>query len=112
MSIFENQMSRRYLGEDGYWYLFCVSCGKHRPETEFYNKKGSTFGKTSRCKLHFSKKDKDDDGSMDYMKLSPLTESDFKGARDVLIKLGYTFDSELSIHEQFMLKHGLNEKGK
>ncbi len=109
---FGNNLSRRYLGDDGYWYLFCRSCGKHRVETEFYNKKGSLYGKSPRCKLHFNKRDEDDDKSMDYLKLNPLTEDDFKGARDVLTKMGYDFDSELTIHQQFMKKHGLDEKKK
>lgn len=107
---FENQLSRRYLGDDGNWYLFCRSCGKHKPETEFFNKKGRPFGKDSRCKLHFNNRDTDDDKSMDYLKLNPLSEDDFKGAREVLERLGYDFTSEDPIHVQFEKKHNLNGK--
>lgn len=103
---FEDQLSRRYLGEEG-WMLFCRSCGRHRPETEFYAKKGRPFGKDSRCKLHHSRKDEDDDGTLDYLKLNPLSEGDFKETRDVLIRLGYDFNSEDPIHVQFEKKHGL-----
>ena len=106
---FKDQLSRRYLGEDG-WMLFCRSCGRHRLETEFYNKKGRPFGKDSRCKLHFNVKDDDDDGTMDYMKLNPLTEDDFKNTRELLITLGYDFESEDPIHVQFEKKHGLHKK--
>lgn len=107
-SKFEEQMSRRYMGQDG-WMLFCVACGKHRLESDFYNKKGSRFGKASRCKLHFNTREPDDDKSMDYLKLNPLTEDDFKGARDILIKLGYDFNSEDPIHVQFEKKHNLKK---
>lgn len=104
---FEDQLSRRYLAEDGYWYVFCRSCGKHKPETEFYKKKGRPFGLDSRCKIHFNKKDEDDDGSMNYLKLNPLSEDDFQGAKNLLVELGYDFTSEDSIHVQFLKKHGL-----
>ena len=107
-----NNLSRRFLADDGYWYLFCRSCGKHRPETEFYNRKDALYGKSARCKLHFNKKDDDDDGSMDYLKLNPLTDDDFKGARELLIRLGYDFDTDIPIHKQFELKHKLNKKDK
>jgi hypothetical protein len=100
-------ITRRFMGEDGQWHLFCRACGKHRPENEFYNKKNSPFGKDSRCKLHFNKKEKDDDTSTNYLKLNPLTENDFKEAKQLLIRLGYDFDSDVSIHQQFMLKHNL-----
>jgi len=104
-SKFEDQLSRRYIGDDGHWYLFCRSCGKHRPETEFYNKKNSPFGKDSRCKIHFNKKEKDDDPSMNYLKLNPLTENDFKMAKELLVMMGYRFDTDIPIHIQFNRKH-------
>lgn len=105
-------MSRRYLGDDGFWYLFCRSCGKHVIETNFFNKKDGSFGKTSRCKLHYNNRDEDDDGSMDYLKLSPIKDEDFKGARNLLERLGYTFDTDESIHSQFLKKHNLNGETK
>lgn len=106
-NLFEEQLSRRYMGEDGYWYLFCRTCGKHKPETEFYKKKGRPFGRDSRCKIHFNKIDEDDDPSLNHLKLNPLTEDDFRGAIDLLKLLGYSFDSDDSIHIQFKKKHGL-----
>lgn len=107
-----NKLTRRYLGDDGNWYLFCRSCGKHKPETEFYNKKDGTFGKAARCKLHYNNKDKDDDGSMNYLHLNPLTEDDFKTTREVLERLGYDFTTTETIHEQFMRKHNLKKDEK
>ena len=106
--LFKDQLSRRYLSEDG-WMCFCRACGKHKLCSEFYKKKDRPFGIDSRCKIHFNKRDSDDDGSMDYMKLNPLSENDFKGAKDLLIKLGYTFDTEVSIHDQFIIRHGLQK---
>lgn len=105
---FEDQLSRRYMGEDGLWYYFCRACGKHKPESEFFKKSGRPFGIDSRCKIHFNKKDDDDDGTMDYLKLNPISENDFKGAKEVLIKLGYDFTSEDPIHIQFAKKHNLH----
>jgi hypothetical protein len=106
----ERYISRRYLNDDGVWYLFCRSCGKHRPEIEFYNKKNSPFGKDSRCKIHFNTKEPDDDGSMNHLKLNPLTEDDFKQTKEFLIKLGYSFDTEEPIHIQFEKRHNLIPK--
>jgi hypothetical protein len=104
---FVNNLRRRYLNEDGFWMVFCRTCGKHRPETEFYKKKGRPFGLDTRCKIHFNSKDEDDDPSMNYLKLNPLTDDDFKGAREVLQRLGYSFDTDVPIHIQFAKKHGL-----
>ena len=103
----EQTITRRYMGEDGQWHLFCRSCGKHRPETEFYNKKNSPFGKDSRCKIHFNKHEKDDDSSTNYLKLNPLTENDFKHAKELLMMLGYNFETDIPIFEQFNKKHNL-----
>jgi len=105
--LFQQQLSRRIMGDDGYWLLFCRSCGKYKPETEFYRKKDRPFGRDSRCKIHFNKKDVDDDPSLNHLKLNPLSEDDFKGAQRVLEILGYRFDTEESIHLQFKKKHGL-----
>ena len=106
----QETISRRYLNEDGVWYLFCRSCGKHRPEVEFYNKKNSPFGKDSRCKLHFNTKEKDDDGTNSHLKLNPLTEEDFRQTKEFLIKLGYSFDTDEPIHIQFERRHNLISK--
>ena len=107
---FEQHLSRRIMGDDGLWTYFCRSCGKYRPETEFYKKKGRPFGLDSRCKLHFNRKDEDDDKSMEYLKLNPLSEDDFKETQEFLVKLGYDFNSKDPIHVQFEKKHGLHKK--
>lgn len=104
---FQQQLSRRIMGNDGLWLVFCRSCGKYKPETEFYKKKSNAWGVDSRCKIHFNRKDQDDDGSYDYLKLNPITEKDFKDTQELLIKLGYRFDTEETIHSQFLKKHNL-----
>ena len=106
----QNEITRRYLGEDGMWYLFCRSCGKHIVETNFYNKKNSPFGKDSRCKLHFNKREPSEDSSMSHLKLNPLKEEDFRQTKEFLIKLGYSFDTGVPIHVQFEIRHNLIDK--
>lgn len=104
--LFQQQLSRRIMGDNG-WELFCRTCGKYKPESEFYRKKGRPFGRDSRCKIHFNKLDEDDDPSYNYLKLNPLSEDDFKGAQELLMMLGYSFDTDEPIHIQFAKKHNL-----
>jgi hypothetical protein len=102
---FQQYLSRRVMTEEG-WALFCVQCGQYVAETNFYKKKGSTWGYDSRCKIHYTRKDKDDDGEMDYLKLNPLTEDDFIQTQIMLEKMGFKFGpGEKSVHEQFMDRH-------
>jgi hypothetical protein len=105
--IFQQQLSRRIMGEDGLWLVFCRTCGKYKPETEFYKKKKNAWGVDSRCKIHFNRKEKDEDKSNDHLKLNPLTEDDFRQTQMLLQKLGYRFDTDESIHIQFLKKHKL-----
>jgi hypothetical protein len=85
---------------------FCTICGQYRPEKDFYKDNKSSWGKSSRCKRHFTKKDKDDDGDNAHLKFSKISESDFIGARKLLQKLGY--DTSQNVAEQFNKKHKLN----
>ena len=57
---FEQYLSRRMMGETG-WVYFCRQCGLYLPEGNFYKSKDSKWGLDSRCKIHHSRKDEDDD---------------------------------------------------
>ena len=103
---FEYHLSRRMLGEQGGFNYFCRQCGLYLPEGNFYKSKDSKWGLDSRCKIHHSRKDEDDDGEMSYLKLNPITEDDFILTQQLLERLGYTFTGQ-TIHEQFMIKHKL-----
>jgi hypothetical protein len=103
---FEYHLSRRMLGDNGGWVYFCRVCGVYLPENEFYKSKNTKWGLDSRCKLHHSRKDEDDDGEMNYLKLNPITEDDFIGTQQILERLGYTFTGE-TVHNQFMKKYKL-----
>lgn len=103
---FEKYLSRRILTDSG-WEFFCRICGQFKPETDFYKSNKTKWGIDVKCKLHYGKKDPDDDGEMDYLKLNPIKESDFVETQKLLEKLGYRFDTNESVHEQFMRKHNL-----
>ena len=103
---FGKYLSRRMWGENGVVY-FCRICGTYLPEDKFFKRKDTVFGIDSRCKEHYTKKEPDDDGEMDYLKLNPLQESDFIGAQELLTKLGYDFSSNDPIYIQFEKRHGL-----
>lgn len=107
---FETQLSRRIMGPTGEWLFFCRNCGRYRPETDFYKKRGTTWGIDSRCREHYDKTKEPIDPEMSYLKLDPLKETDFKNTQELLMNLGYTFNSDLTIHQQFCKKHNLKEK--
>lgn len=100
---FQQYLSRRVMSPDG-WTFFCRICGNYLPETEFYKSKQSDWGIDTKCKLHYTKKDKDDDGEMDYLKLGPLKEKDFIDAQKLLTSMGYEFGTDKTIHQQFTEK--------
>lgn len=104
---FEKQLSRRVLTEDG-WSFFCRICGEYKPESDFYKSTKTKWGIDVKCKLHYTRKNNDDDGEMNYLKLNPIKESDFVETQKLLEKLGYEFNGEESVHQQFMKKHNLN----
>ena len=103
---FEYHLSRRMLGDNGYWLFFCRGCGTYLPETEFYKNKTNRWGLDSRCKIHHSRRDADDDGEMSYLKLNPITEEDFIETQEFLQKIGYTFTGE-TVNQQFLKKYKL-----
>ena len=103
---FEQHLSRRILTDSG-WEFFCRICGQYKPETDFYNSTKTKWGIDTKCKEHYTRKESDDDGEMDYLKLNPIKESDFIETQKLLERLGYTFNGEESVHQQFMKKHKL-----
>jgi len=105
MSQIEKNLKRRMWREDGIYY-FCRICGDYLHESNFYKSNKGFFKIDTKCKLHYTKKDKDDDGEMDYLKLNPLTDDDFKGAQRLLEQLGYKFDMDSPpVHIQFNQRH-------
>lgn len=105
---FELYLSRRIMLSNGTWGHFCRICGKYVPEDQFYKKKGGKWGLDAKCKIHYTRTNEDDDDAeMSYLKLDPIKESDFKNVQELLISLGYNFDTGVSIHEQFKNKHQL-----
>lgn len=108
---FEKYLHRRMLTDDG-WVYFCRICGEYKPESEFYKKTDGVFGMDYKCKEHYTRKEEDDDGEMDYFKLNPLRESDFEGTQRLLQAMGYKFgQGEKPVHEQLAekYKHILNK---
>lgn len=97
-------INRRIWDKDAGLSYFCPICGKYKPEKEFYKRKSSKWGVERSCKIHFTKKGKDEDKG-EHLKFSRLTEDDFVGARQLLQKLGY--DTGKDIHTQFKNKHNL-----
>jgi len=98
----DKYLSRRIITEDGMSY-FCRICGTYKPENDFYKRKGSKWGVDYKCKIHSTKKEPDDDGSMDYLKLDPLTEEDFIQTGKLLERMGY--DISKNIHQQFLERY-------
>jgi hypothetical protein len=107
---FVKQLGRRMMSESG-WVYFCRICNNWRPAEDFYKKKDTPYGIDSRCKIHLSRKDKDDDGMMDYFRLDALTEDDFTNTQKVLEGLGYEFNTNKTVHQQFCEKYDLTFSG-
>jgi hypothetical protein len=106
---FEQYLSRRILGDNGFQY-FCRICGEYKPENEFYKSKEGMWKIDTKCKIHYTRKEIDDDDEMSYLKLNPLKEQDFINTQIFLEKLGYDFSKGISVHDQFVKKHKLNKK--
>lgn len=105
---FQQYLSRRILGDNGFQY-FCRICGEYKPENDFYKSKESIWKVDTKCKIHYTRKEKDDDPEMDYLKLNPLKENDFVETQKLLERMGYDFSTGESIHDQFLKKHKLNK---
>jgi hypothetical protein len=105
-----SNLRRRMLGDDGFFYYFCRNCGTYLPEINFYKSKTGPFKISTQCKLHYSKKDKNesDDIEMEYLKLDPLQDEDFQGVQRLLETLGYKFGVDTPpVWIQFNTKHNI-----
>lgn len=101
-------LKRRMLGDDGFFYYFCRNCGTYLPEINFYKSKTGPFKISTQCKLHYSKKDKDESDETDYLKLDPIQDEDFQGVQMLLERLGYQFGIDTPpIWKQFNQKHNI-----
>ena len=98
-------LNRRIWDKEQGVSYFCTICGQYRPEKDFYKDKKNTWGKQTKCKRHYTKRDKDEDKDNSHLKFTRLNESDFVGARLLLQKLGY--DTTKDVSEQFNKKHKL-----
>lgn len=105
MKEFDRFLNKRIWDKDRGVSYFCRICGTYKPEKDFYKRKGNKFGLENSCKLHHTKKDKEDDNENSHLKLNKVTEKDFVGARKLLQSLGY--DTTKSVHEQFKKKYNL-----
>ena len=100
-------LRRRMLTDEG-WKYFCRNCGTYLPETNFYKSKTGPFKISTQCKIHYSKKTKDDSDEMDYLKLDPLQDEDFQETQMMLERLGYKFGiDEPPVHIQFNTRHNI-----
>jgi hypothetical protein len=100
-------INRRIWDKDHGLSYFCSVCGKYKPEKEFYKRKNSKWNVEPRCKLHYSKKGKEDEKENSHLKFTRLTEGDFIGARELLNIMGYNTTGSESVHEQFKKRHNL-----
>lgn len=99
-------LNRRIWDKEQGVSYFCTICGQYRPEKDFYKDAKNKWGKSSKCKRHYTKRDPDEDKENAHLKFSKVSEKDFVGARILLQKLGY--DTSKSVSEQFNKKHKLN----
>jgi len=101
--MMKEYLNRRIWDKDNGLSYFCSICGQYKPEKDFYKSKTKKWGVETRCKIHFSSRDKDDDRNDSHLKFTRLTETDFTQARHLLQLLGY--DTSKDVNEQFKLKH-------
>jgi hypothetical protein len=107
MADFDKYLNRRMITEHGMSY-FCRICGTYKPETEFYTSKTGPFKIDTKCKEHYTRKEKDDSPEMEYLKLDTLKEIHFHQSQVLLQNLGYEFGPDKEpIHIQFNKKHNL-----
>lgn len=98
---------RRIWKEDGV-YHFCTLCGDYKHEGDFYKSKSTPFGLTYKCKEHYKKATEPHDKTMDYLKLTPITDSDIEQTKVLLTILGYEVKpGSIPIWQQFINKHNI-----
>jgi hypothetical protein len=99
-----NQVPRLIYDENGDELVWCSKELTYRPSDDFNTHKQTSWGYQTWCrecqKLYM--------GNPTYTRYK-YVESETK---IMLENLGYSFDSEFSIHEQFLIKHNLEPKKK
>ena len=107
MAEFDKYLKRRMLTDDG-WQYFCRICGNYKPVSSFYTSKTGPFRIDTKCKEHYTRKEKDNDSQMDYLKLDPLKETHFHQSQILLETLGYKIGPDIEpVYIQFNKKHNL-----
>lgn len=82
--------------------FWCRGCEDYLPFEEF-RQNGSEFGYSTKCFTCEAKRKE-----APYRNTNPARLSKEKIiSNEILIKLGYDLESELSVHEQFLKKHNL-----
>ena len=95
----------------------CNVCNIEKPLTEFNKNKHSPDGLLNKCRVCVKQYYKDlqngirmnPEDRMEQIKLAKVKgmDTEKKHTQELLKGIGYDIDGELSIHEQFMLKHNL-----
>ncbi len=86
---------------------FCSVCGSYKPEKDFYKNAKTKWGVQSICKIHSTRKEKDNTEDDNHLKFTRITEEDFLNARKLLNSIGYITSGTTSVYEQFMNKYNL-----
>ena len=95
----------------------CKICKIEKPYTDFNKNKCSPDGLMSKCRVCVKQYYKDlqsgirmtDDDRLNQIRLSKRKgmDNERKYTEELLKGIGYDLDSELSIHQQFLMKHNL-----
>jgi hypothetical protein len=95
----------------------CIICKIEKPYTEFNKNKYSPDAHLNKCRVCVKQYYKDlqngirmsDEDRLNQIKLSKRKgmDNERRNTEELLKGIGYEIDGELSVHEQFMLKHNL-----
>jgi hypothetical protein len=95
----------------------CKICKIEKPYTDFNKNKSSADGLMSKCRVCGKQYYKNlqsgirmtDDDRLNQIRLSKKKgmDNERKYTEELLKEIGYDLDSELSIHQQFLMKHNL-----
>lgn len=88
----------------------CIKCGIEKPMDQFHNAKHKADGRQNTCKIcqnNWRKSyDKKRRAENNHIKFINITDSHYCLMYEMLRRAGYSPDANISIHEQFCLKHG------
>ena len=95
----------------------CIACNEFKPESSFSKNKHTRDGLLKKCKDCSKQYVKDlangirmsPEERLNQIRLSKSKgmETEKEYAYEILAEIGYDIDGELSIHEQFLMKHNL-----